>query len=181
MSLLHRWLCQHGDVSLSPKLLSAGEREVVHTRTHAKELILPALALILVAAATGAGVALVPAGLRPGGQLAVAGAGLALVIWWSVLPYLRWCTTTYTVTNRRLITRRGILSKTSLEMPLDRVVDVASERGVVDRMLGCGTLRLQTAAEGGTLVLQDVLDVAELLFSSPASLAGAPRVWSPGR
>ena len=146
---------------------------VIDTRTHAKALILPVLALVVVATAVGVGVALVPDAARPIGQLAIAVVGLLLVIWWTLIPFLRWRTTTYTVTNRRLITRRGILNKIGKDMPLMRINDVSYERTVLDRILGCGTLYVQTAAEGGTIELDDVPDVervhvvmTELLFGT---------------
>ena len=44
-------------VALPAKLLSADEHVVIHTRTHVKAMILPALAFVLIAAAVGAGAA----------------------------------------------------------------------------------------------------------------------------
>jgi uncharacterized membrane protein YdbT with pleckstrin-like domain len=167
-------------VGLRPKLLGADERELVHTRTHAKVLILPAVALILIGAAVGAGAAAMPSQARPIGQLLVVALGLALVTWWVVRPFLRWRTTTYTITNHRLITRRGILNKISKDLPLSRINEVAYERSLTDRMLGCGTLKVQTAAEDGTIVLVDVPEVehvhsalTELLFGEAAPLRRA--------
>ena len=132
---------------------------MLHTRTHGKALVLPVLALVLTGAGVGAGTALVPGAARPLGQLAVAVLGLALVGWWTVRPFLRWLTTTCTLTTRRLVVRRGVLSRTSMELPLSRVLDVSSERSLSDRVLGCGTLLVQTAAEGGPVALVDVPDV----------------------
>ncbi len=61
-----------------------------------------------------------------------------------------------------------------------RINDVLYERSLVDRMLGCGTLFIQTAAEGGTIKLDDVphverlhLEMTELLFGSTPD---APRL-----
>ena len=171
-------MCQAGEVGLPPKLLGTDEYEVLHTRTHGKALVLPAVALVLVGAGVGAGAALVPSEGRPLGQVAIALVGLVLAIWWCVLPFLRWRTTTYTLTNRRLITRSGVLNKVSLDLPLARVNDVASERSLLDRVFGCGTLNVQTASEGGTITLVDVPEVevvhqtmTELLFgSAPTTL-----------
>ena len=155
------------------KLLGADEHVVIHTRTHAKALILPALALILIGGAVGVGSALMPAEARPVGTLAALAVGLVLVVWFVVVPYLRWWTTTYTITNRRLITRSGILNKTGTDLPLNRIHEVASERSLLDRMLGCGTLNISTAAEDGVVVLADVPDVehvhteiSDLLFGT---------------
>ena len=45
---------------------------------------------------------------------------LAVVVFlvWCVCPFLRWLTTTYTVTNRRLITRPGILTAQGHDIPM---------------------------------------------------------------
>jgi uncharacterized membrane protein YdbT with pleckstrin-like domain len=160
-------------VGLPAKLLGADEHVVIHTRTHAKALIFPALALILIGGAVGVGAALMPAEARPVGTLAVLVIGLVLVLWWVVVPYLRWWTTTYTITNRRLITRSGILNKTGTDLPLNRIHEVSSERSLLDRMLGCGTLNISTAAEDGVVVLVDVPDaehvhteISDLLFGT---------------
>jgi uncharacterized membrane protein YdbT with pleckstrin-like domain len=167
-------------VAFSPKLLGADERVVIHTRTHAKRLILPGVALVVICLAVGVGSALIPESARPIGQLAIALIGLVLAVWLVVVPFLRWWTTTYTVTNRRLITRRGILTQVGKDMPLMRINDVLYERSLVDRMLGCGTLFIQTAAEGGTIKLDDVphverlhLEMTELLFGTTPD---APRL-----
>lgn len=154
----------------SAKLLGADERVVLRMRTHAKAMILPAALLILEGALLGVGTALVPPRYRPGGQLAVVLVVLALAWWSSVIPFLRWRSRTYTVTTHRLITRAGILSRNGHDLPLMRVNDVSYQRSLLDRMFGCGTLYVQTAAEGA-LVLDDVPDVehvhlvmTELLF-----------------
>ena len=155
----------------------------IHTRTHPKRLILPAVTLVVLCVALGVGVALIPDGARPIGQLAVALVGLVLAIWLVVLPFLRWWTTTSTVTNRRLLTRSGILNKVGKDIPLMRINDVLYERSLIDRMLGSGTLFIQTAAEGGTIKLDDVphveqlqLEMSELLFGTTPT---AGRVGGP--
>lgn len=160
-------------MGLPAKLLGADEQEVLHTRTHGKALVLPGLALVFVGAAVGAGAALIPSGARPVGQLAIGAVGVLLAIWWCVVPFLRWRTTTYTLTTRRLVTRSGIVNKRSHDLPLSRVNDVSSERGLTDRMLGCGTLVVQTAAEGGSIALVDVPDVEHVHHTMTELLLGA--------
>lgn len=174
-------------MGLPAKLLGADEQEVLHTRTHAKALVLPGLALVLVGAGVGWGAALIPSSARPVGQLAIVGVGVLLAVWWCVIPFLRWRTTTYTLTTRRLVTRSGILNKRSHDLPFSRVNDVSSERGLTDRMLGCGTLVVQTAAEGGGIVLVDVPDVEHVHHTMTELLLGAgesswpERSWSDDR
>jgi uncharacterized membrane protein YdbT with pleckstrin-like domain len=158
-------------MALPRRLLGEGEHVELHVRTHAKAVVLPALALIILGAGVGVGAAMIPAHWSPTGQYVVIVIGLVLAVWWCLIPFLRWRTTTYTVTNRRLITRTGILAKTGKDLPLIRINDVSYQRSLTDRMLGCGTLNIQTAADNGTITLDDVPDVervhvimSELLF-----------------
>lgn len=157
-------------MALDRKLLGEGERVVRHMRTHGKALILPVIWLILLAAVVGAGLALLPADWRPWSIYVLLGLVLVLMVPLVLLPFLRWLTTTYTMTDRRIITRRGILNKTGHDLPLRRINNVAYERDLLDRILGCGTLVFTTAAET-PVTLPDVpqvervhVQMTELLF-----------------
>ena len=95
-----------------------------------------------------------------------------LLVVLSLVPFLRWVTSTYTVTNRRLITRQGILTRTGRDIPLFRINDVAYEKGLLDRLLGCGTLIISDATEKAGVVLPDIpnveqvqLQISDLLFT----------------
>ncbi|GAA1389354.1 PH domain-containing protein [Luteococcus peritonei] len=158
------------------RLLGTDEDLVRQMHTHAKALVGPVMLLLLCAIGLGAGLAVMPAGWQPWGGWVLA-ALLALVVLVGVLvPVLRWRANTYILTTRRIIHRAGILRRTSHDLPLGRINDVASERGLVDRLFGCGTLKLTTAAEDPVL-LHDVPDVervhlmlSELLFGDPSGL-----------
>lgn len=161
-----------GVMALSRKLLSDQEQVLLHMRTHVKALIAPTVLLIIVVAAAGLGLGLMPSQWTPWGSWAVVGLAVVLVVLGTVHPWLNWLTTTYTVTDRRIITRRGILQRSGHDIPLHRINDVSYERGLVDRMLGCGTLVLSTAAED-PVTLPDVphveqvhVQVADALFAS---------------
>jgi uncharacterized membrane protein YdbT with pleckstrin-like domain len=158
-------------VAISRRLLNEGEHVVVSTRTHVKALLLPAVWLILIAAVAGY-VSTFPTG-RAAPLLVAVIWGLALVVavWLVAKPFLRWLTTTYTVTDRRLITRTGILSRRGHDIPVPRISDVAYEHGLVDRLLGCGTLVISDASEQGRVRLPDIphveqvqLKISDLLF-----------------
>lgn len=151
--------------------LGQGEEIVVTVRTHAKALIVPAIVLILLGAALGISIALFPPGWQPVATYVAIGLALILFLWLVLGPFLRWRTSTYTITDRRIITRKGILNKTGHDLPLRRINNVNYDKSLTDRMLGCGTLVLETAA-GQPLMLPDVPRVeevhriiAELLFS----------------
>jgi uncharacterized membrane protein YdbT with pleckstrin-like domain len=162
-------------VSLSARQLGTDEFVVMHMRTHAKALFWPAVGFVVAGGLIGVGTALIPPSFRPAGQIAVALLGLALIIWWTGIPFLHWRTRTYTITNRRLITRQGILQRSGKDVPLVRVNDVSYSQGVTDRMLGCGTLVVRSAAESGPIVLHDVPDVGEVHVTLSELLFGRVR------
>jgi uncharacterized membrane protein YdbT with pleckstrin-like domain len=157
-------------MGLPSKYLGQGEVEVLHLRTHGKVLVGPALVLLVVAVLLGMAIALTPPDWQWWALWVEFGAALSALVFWALLPFLRWMTTTYTLTNRRIITRRGIITKSGHDLPLGRVNDVSYEKGLIDRFFGCGTLVLTTAAEA-PVRLDDIPDVervhvlmTELLF-----------------
>lgn len=156
-------------MGISKKLLSDGEHVVLSVRTHPKALIGPIALLILVVAAVITAAMLQPANSKLG--LIAFVVAVPVVVVWVVIPFLRWMTSTYTVTNRRLITRSGILSRSGRDIPLFRINDVAYEKGLIDRLLGCGSLIISDASEKAGLVLPDLpnveqvhLQISDLLF-----------------
>lgn len=155
------------------KELTRDEELVIHVRTHAKALIWPVLGLLVFTAALGIGLAALPENWEPIGTWVVVGLYAVLVLWVVIWPFLKWFNATYTVTTRRIITRRGVFTKHGHDLPLRRVNNVNSERSVTDRMLGCGTLVLETAA-GQPLVLPDVPRVVEVASAVNTILFGTP-------
>jgi uncharacterized membrane protein YdbT with pleckstrin-like domain len=157
-------------MAISQKLLSDGEYVVLSVRSHPKALIGPLAFLILVLAGV-----ITVATMQPDNtpvRLIAAVVAVSLLVLWSLVPFLRWLTTTYTVTNRRLITRQGIVSRSGRDIPLFRINDVAYEKGLLDRLLGCGTLIVSDATEKAGVVLADIpnvervqLQITDLLFA----------------
>lgn len=161
-------------MAVSRDELGHSEIVLVTMRTHAKALIVPAITLIATGAVVGAGIAVMPVAWQPWGGYALAAVAVVAVVAWVLLPLLRWLTSTYTITDRRIITRRGILTRTGHDLPLRRINNVNYERSLSDRILGCGTLILETAA-GQPLRLPDVphvervhVTITELLFQETA-------------
>ncbi len=159
-------------MGISPKLLGEGEHVVLSTRTHWKALVLPALVLIVACGLAGFLVAILPDGSAHTILMwLIIAIAVLVIVWFSVRPFLVWLTASYTITNRRLINRRGVINRVGTDIPLYRINDVRSERGLTDRMLGCGTLIISAASDLGTSVLPDVprveqvqLAINELLF-----------------
>jgi uncharacterized membrane protein YdbT with pleckstrin-like domain len=145
-------------VAISPKLLNDGESVVVDTRTHPKALIAPLLILLAVLAVAAYSDRSFADGNVALGVWIVAA---LLALWLVVRPVVQWLTATYTITTRRLITRSGILVRRGHDIPLARISDVAYEMGILDRMLGCGTLVISDASTHGRVMLHDIPQVEE--------------------
>jgi uncharacterized membrane protein YdbT with pleckstrin-like domain len=146
------------------RLLGEGEHVEMAMRPHWKELVGPALLLLVLSPAATYAAAVVPEGSpQPWLRLVIAVLALLILLRWAVWPFLGWLTTSYVVTDRRLITRHGIIARHGRDMPLSRINDVTfSHSGILERMLGCGTLVVESAGERGQLVLRDVPKVEEV-------------------
>jgi uncharacterized membrane protein YdbT with pleckstrin-like domain len=148
-------------VAISPRLLNEGEHIVLSTRTHAKALIMPAVVLILVAALAGY-LSSLPDGDQAGTwRWVIWVLTAALLVFFCVKPFLDWLLTTYTFTNRRLITRTGILTRRGHDIPMNRISDISYEKGLIDRIFGCGTLVVSDASEVGRVELKDIPHVEQ--------------------
>jgi uncharacterized membrane protein YdbT with pleckstrin-like domain len=137
--------------------LSEGEQTVLTLHPHWKTVLRPALILAVVAVAASVALILIPAGnLATPARGAVALLAVVIALVWTLVPLLRWRTTTYQLTTRRLRLRYGILSRTGRDFPLLRISDVSFSHGIIDRLLGCGKLIVESAGEHGQLVLTEI-------------------------
>src|SRR5256885_8389336 len=129
----------------------------MHLHPHWKALFWPAVAgIVLIAAVVTAWLFLPKAGWSPIARLVIGAVALVLIIWFSVWPWLKWRTTHYVFTNERIITRQGVFSRVGRDIPLNRVNDVSFQHSFFERLLGCGTLTIESAGERGQVVLDAI-------------------------
>lgn len=143
-------------MSLPRKLMIDGEQVVETTRTHVKKLVVPFLVLLVVCVAAGFLIAQI--GDEAGNKIGwvIVAVAVVLVVWGSLLPFLTWYLWTYTLTNKRIVEQKGILTRTGRVIPLSRINDVAFEKNLNDRILGSGTLIIHDASEQPGLQLDDI-------------------------
>ena len=123
------------------RLLVTGERVARHVRPHWRMLVLPALLPPVVAFLGAWLVALTRATSWSVPVLvAVLVVGLGLVGWFSVAPVMRWRATHFVVTDRRILVREGVLTRTGVAVVGASIRAVRTTRTVTERFLGCGTL-----------------------------------------
>jgi len=143
--------------------LSEGERSVLLLHPHWKILLRPTLILLVVAVIAAVLLVMIPQGsYAESGRIAVGVIAVVVAVAFFGVPFLRWQTTTYEVTTRRVRLRRGILSRSGRDFPLARVSDISFEQGLADRLLGCGQLVVESAGEHGQLVLTEIPQVRKV-------------------
>ncbi len=129
--------------------LIEGERVVFTARPHRVVLLLPAL---------GAAAALALAALVwLDGTLGSAASLFAVPAVAAVPSWLRWRSTKYVVTNKRLCVRTGVLRVTTLETVLNKVGTIGVEQGLGGRALGYGTVIIKGLG-GGVEALPRIAD-----------------------
>ncbi|MEY2418574.1 MAG: hypothetical protein QOG90_1254 [Actinomycetota bacterium] len=79
-----------------------------------------------------------------------------------LVVYLKWRTTDFVLTNDRLVTRRGIFSRDSREIPLERVMDLSCHQSLFERFIGAGDLMIESGGERGQEVFSDFGNPFEL-------------------
>jgi uncharacterized membrane protein YdbT with pleckstrin-like domain len=77
----------------------------------------------------------------------IAAIWLILVGWLSVWPFLTWWTTHFVITDRRVMFRHGLLTRSGIDIPLARINSVEFTHGLLDRMLRTGTLIIESASQ----------------------------------
>ena len=135
------------------RLLAPDEHVLLATRQHGRRLLVPVLVLLVVSPLTTFAVASVERRIL---RWLLLVAGVLLLLRYVVRPFLRWLSTSYVLTDRRLLVRGGVVSRWGRDLALSWVADVTYRRGLLGRLVGCGTLVVDTAGEGGRLVLPHV-------------------------
>jgi uncharacterized membrane protein YdbT with pleckstrin-like domain len=144
-------------VAFPEDILDSGETVVHNLRPHWRKVAIPvALVPIVVGLASYGWFALPDNSARKYLRYVILAAAVIILVWWSLRPFLFWLTTRYVVTDRRVLMRNGVLSRTGRDVPLTRVNDVSFKRTIVERMFGSGTLVIESAGERGQVMLNDV-------------------------
>ena len=134
------------------KLLNEREEIVLDLRPHWLFLFGPAAAVV---AAGAAAIAFLVVDLHDYVFLASLGA-VVLAVLWLMGRWAKWVTTNFVVTTDRLIYRSGVVAKRGMEIPLERVNNIAFNQSVRDRLLRCGDLLIESAGESGQQKFTDI-------------------------
>jgi uncharacterized membrane protein YdbT with pleckstrin-like domain len=122
-------------MSYVSKSLLPGERVTHETRLHKMMFTLPVFACL-------GGVALAVASPPGGGALFVAGLAWMLGVW------VRYTSSEFAVTDKRVIIKVGLLHRRTLEMLLIKVEAISVDQSIAGRIFGYGTIVV--VGTGGT-------------------------------
>ena len=78
---------------------------------------------------------------------------LALALLWLIVVWIRWQSTTYTLTDQRIKIETGVFGRQEKVIPIDRVQDCTTRTSVMGRMLGYGRVEVDAAGAQGAEVL----------------------------
>lgn len=136
-------------------VLAKDERVVLHRHPHWKALFWPVVVLVLGTALAVFVIAVVSqaqwAQNNPTAKNIVFGVvgvvWLLAVVWLTLWPFINWWTTHFVITDRRVMFRHGVFTRTGIDIPLARINSVEFRHGIINRMLRTGTLIIESASQ----------------------------------
>lgn len=134
------------------KLLNDNEVLVLDLRPHWLAIAVPTLALL---AACVVGILVAAAGW-PKALLVIALVLIVVALANFLLKLLGWSNTNFVLTSDRIITRRGVLTKSGIEIPLERINTVFFDQRLIERMVGAGDLAIESAGERGSETFENI-------------------------
>lgn len=128
-------------------LLDVDERVALRQHPHWQRLLRPAFsAVLIIAAAVVVWVFAIPSPAPDHSGWIVLGAALAAIVIFTAAPVLGWANTHLVLTTRHIFVRRGVLSRSGHQIPLSRVQGVEQKVSFGGRLLGYGTILVESAS-----------------------------------
>jgi uncharacterized membrane protein YdbT with pleckstrin-like domain len=154
-------------VAFPDEVLTDEEEVVLHLHPHARAAVRPILVLLAALAV----VLLVWIMLPPTtggliGVVVVGAAALLLALTRGVWPLLVWRSTHYVFTDERILLQDGVVARQRRDLPLNRVNDHVMSQSLLDRLLGSGTLRIDSIGDQSAVLasVPHVQHVQTLLY-----------------
>jgi uncharacterized membrane protein YdbT with pleckstrin-like domain len=140
------------------KVLADDETVAEHLHPHWITLVPATFWFLVICAGAGFGIAFLPSGSTTHLVLLVAilVVGLVLLSWLSFTPWIAWRTTHYVFTTHRVLIRRGVLHHVGRDIALQRINDVGYSQTLWERIVGAGTLTIESAGDHSQEALRDM-------------------------
>lgn len=92
----------------------------------------------------------------------VAGVLVLIALGFFIPRYLRWRSTNFLVTSERCIYQAGVVAKSSIEIPLERINTVFFRQSFFERLMGAGDLAIESGGEMGRQEFSDIRKPADV-------------------
>jgi uncharacterized membrane protein YdbT with pleckstrin-like domain len=145
-------------VAFPERLLNEGEEILIDSHPH-WWIFAGVVSRLVIAIAVAIGIVM----KFDGKAVNYIGIGLiALAVLNLLVVYVKWRTTDFVLTSDRLVTRRGIFSRDSREIPLERIMDLSCHQSLFERVIGAGDLMIESGGERGQEVFSNFGNPFEL-------------------
>lgn len=134
-------------------LLSRGEQVVLRKHPHWKVLVLPVVLFIVAIGGGSAFIAWVTHWKNSGFTshtpwiIGIVVVAILILVWFVLVPVLRWATEHFVISTGHVFFRTGILKRREHQIPLARIQNMETEVGFWGRLLGYGSLIVDSAAD----------------------------------
>jgi uncharacterized membrane protein YdbT with pleckstrin-like domain len=141
---------------MSPQLL-ADESVIAVERQHGAVLVPAAVMAALCIAVPVFLIHLIPSRVGGFGTATATAVATAVVVvavaLWFLVRVLRWRMQTYMLTTHRIVMSRGVISRITESISLDRVQDIVVRKPLRDRLIRAGSLEIDAAGRDGVELL----------------------------
>ncbi len=129
-------------------VLTSGEKVERDLHPH-WQVVVPATVIGIILAAAAIYIAYITPDDSTGNWIQWISVGVAVLLGIPlvIVPFIRWRTTRYVITTHRVMLRQGMVNKTGKDITLSKITDVSYERRMLDRMVGSGTLSIESAGD----------------------------------
>jgi uncharacterized membrane protein YdbT with pleckstrin-like domain len=136
-----------------PKLINEGETIELDLKPHWwffwKHIVAGLIVLVVLITWVG------PAGSPSWGKWPIV-IGIVVYLGFAIEKYFVWTYTHFVLTDRRVISRSGIVSKRGTEIPLDRINNIDFSQRLWERVIGAGDLSIESAGKDGQSHFENV-------------------------
>ena len=144
------------------ELLVPGEEIITHRHPHWKMMVVPVVVLLVLVGLVSFLAAFIGAqSWGPWARIVLLVIALALVIRFTIVPLIRWRTTHFVITNRRVLVREGLITRRGMDIPMRRITGVQFRQSLFERLFGVGTLVMESAGDE-PLEFEDVPGIEEV-------------------
>lgn len=95
------------------------------------------------------------------------GVYLVFLFAWAFVPFLRWKTTKYLLTNERIIMHTGIIKTQEQMILLNRINDTKCNRSILERLYGAGSIEIEAAAKDSIIIkhIKNAEDIQNQIYT----------------